>query len=67
MTEKALLSEKVMFRLTEVEYQKLLERASRQERSLSNLARVIITRALHEPEDHMMDWSNERATEHNGR
>lgn len=51
MTEKLLLSEKVMFRLTEGEYQELVERARCQQRSLSNLVRIIVVHTLNEQKE----------------
>ncbi len=46
MKPKAVLSEKVIFRLTTEEYQRLIERAARERRSLSNLVWLLVVQAL---------------------
>jgi len=46
MKPKAVLSEKVIFRLTTEEYQRLVDRAARERRSLSNLVWLLVVQAL---------------------
>lgn len=46
MKPKTVLSEKVIFRLTTDEYQRLAERAARERRSLSNLVWLLVSQAL---------------------
>lgn len=46
MKPKTILSEKVIFRLTTEEYQRLAERAVRERRSLSNLVWLLVVQAL---------------------
>jgi hypothetical protein len=46
MKPKTVLSEKVIFRLTTDEYQRLAERAARERRSLSNLVWLLVSQGL---------------------
>lgn len=46
MKPKTVLSEKVIFRLTTDEYQRLVERAARERRSLSNLVWLLVSQGL---------------------
>jgi len=46
MKPKTILSEKVIFRLTTEEYQRLVERAAHERRSLSNLVWLLVVQAL---------------------
>jgi hypothetical protein len=46
MKPKIVLSEKVIFRLTTDEYQRLAERAARERRSLSNLVWLLVSQGL---------------------
>jgi len=46
MKPKAVLSEKVIFRLTTEEYQRLVDRAACERRSLSNLVWLLVVQAL---------------------
>jgi hypothetical protein len=48
---KTVLSEKVIFRLTTDEYQRLVERAACKRRSLSNLVWLLVSQALRQDDD----------------
>jgi hypothetical protein len=51
MKPKTVLSEKVIFRLTTDDYQRLVERAARERRSLSNLVWLLVSQALGQDDD----------------
>ena len=46
MKPKTVLSEKVIFRLTTEDYQRLVKRAAHEHRSLSNLVWLLVVQAL---------------------